>query len=85
MWLECINEVSGWCCNEVYRYPHNNYDFPTPLVLALFFVLVGASPTLIILLCKIFLIGASLSEPHTYRTAVQNPPYIIELVYRLYK
>ena len=22
------------------------------------------------------LIGASLSEPHTYRTAVQNPPYI---------
>ena len=23
------------------------------------------------------LIGASLSEPHTYRTAVQNPPYII--------
>ena len=23
-----------------------------------------------------YLIGASLSEPHTYRTAVQNPPYI---------
>ena len=23
-----------------------------------------------------FIIGASLSEPHTYRTAVQNPPYI---------
>ena len=22
-----------------------------------------------------FIIGASLSEPHTYRTAVQNPPY----------
>ena len=22
------------------------------------------------------IIGASLSEPHTYRTAVQNPPYI---------
>ena len=26
------------------------------------------------------LIGASLSEPHTYRTAVQNPPDIIESV-----
>ena len=25
--------VSGCCCMEVYRYPHNN--FPTPLVLAL--------------------------------------------------
>ena len=23
-----------------------------------------------------FIIGASLSEPHTYHTAVQNPPYI---------
>ena len=23
------------------------------------------------------IIGASLSEPHTYRTAAQNPPYII--------
>ena len=27
-----------------------------------------------------FIIGASLSEPHTYRTAVQNPPYIRMLV-----
>ena len=25
----------------------------------------------------VHIIGASLSEPHTYRTAVQNPPYII--------
>ena len=24
---------------------------------------------------RILIIGASLSEPHTYRTAVQNPPY----------
>ena len=24
----------------------------------------------------ILIIGASLSEPHTYRTAVQDPPYI---------
>ena len=24
---ECIGVVSGCCCNEVYRYPHNNYYF----------------------------------------------------------
>ena len=29
--------VSGCCCKEVYRYPHNNLlIFPTPLVLAFF-------------------------------------------------
>ena len=22
-WLECIGVVSGCCCREVYRYPHN--------------------------------------------------------------
>ena len=22
VWLECIGVVSGWCCKEVYRYPH---------------------------------------------------------------
>ena len=27
MWLECIGAVSGCCCKEVYRYPHNNYYF----------------------------------------------------------
>ena len=27
------------------------------------------------------LIGASLREPHTYRTAVQNPPYIYIYIY----
>ena len=26
-WLECIGVVSGCCCKEVYRYPHNNYYF----------------------------------------------------------
>ena len=38
VWLECsIGVVSGCCCKEVYRYPHNNYYFfPAPLVLALF-------------------------------------------------
>ena len=34
MWLECIGVVSG-CRKEVYRFPHNNLLFPTPLVLAL--------------------------------------------------
>ena len=28
VWLECIDVVSGCCCKEVYRYPHNNYYFP---------------------------------------------------------
>ena len=27
VWLECIGVVSGCCCKEVYRYPHNYY-FP---------------------------------------------------------
>ena len=27
LWLECIGVVSGWCCKEVYRYPHNNFYF----------------------------------------------------------
>ena len=25
VWLECISVVSGCCCKEVYRFPHNNY------------------------------------------------------------
>ena len=25
LWLECIGVVSGCCCKEVYRFPHNNY------------------------------------------------------------
>ena len=24
VWLQCIGMVSGCCCKEVYRYPHNN-------------------------------------------------------------
>ena len=36
VWLECIGVVSGGCCKEVYRFPHNiTYPY-TPLVLALF-------------------------------------------------
>ena len=30
VWLECIGVVSGWCCKEVYRYPHNTtYPYTT--------------------------------------------------------
>ena len=36
MWLDCIGVVSGCCCKEVYRFPHNIYYIPTPLVLAIF-------------------------------------------------
>ena len=25
VWLPCIGVVSGWCCKEVYRHPHNDY------------------------------------------------------------
>ena len=25
VWLPCIGVVSGCCCKEVYRYPHDNY------------------------------------------------------------
>ena len=37
MWLECVGVVSGCCCKEVYRLPHNITYIPTPFVLALFF------------------------------------------------
>ena len=36
VWLECIGVVSGGCCKEVYRCPHNITYPPTPHVLALF-------------------------------------------------
>ena len=30
VWLECIGVVSGCCCKEVYRYPHNiTYPYST--------------------------------------------------------
>ena len=32
VWLECIGVVSGCCCKEVYRYPHN-ITYPYSLVL----------------------------------------------------
>ena len=27
VWLQCIGVASRCCCKEVYRYPHNNYEF----------------------------------------------------------
>ena len=52
MWLECIGVVSGCCCKEVYRFPHNYYlsllyfyynssfcsSIPTPLFLIIVIV-----------------------------------------------
>ena len=37
VWLECIGVVSGCCCKEVYRYPHNNYYFSLLHLYKLFF------------------------------------------------
>ena len=35
--LQCIGVVSGCCCNNVYRYPHNNYSFHLFRLYYLFF------------------------------------------------
>ena len=55
VWLECIGVVSGCCCKEVYRYPHNNNYFPlyTPLVLALFW---GSSIPTSLFIFKMFFV-----------------------------
>ena len=30
VWLECIGVISGWCCKEVYKFPHNiTYPYST--------------------------------------------------------
>ena len=42
VWLECIGVVSGWCCKEVYRFPHNTVK-PH---LAVSLTLVKPSPTI---------------------------------------
>ena len=36
VWLECIGVVSGCCCKEVYRNPHNNYTFPYSTCISFF-------------------------------------------------
>ena len=35
--LECIGVVSGCCCKEMYRYPHNYYYFSLLHLFKLFF------------------------------------------------
>ena len=38
VWLECIGVVSGCCCKEVYRFPHNNIiTFPYSTCISSFF------------------------------------------------
>ena len=37
VWLPCIGVVSGCCCKEVYRYPHNNMNFPYSTCISSFF------------------------------------------------
>ena len=54
VWLECIGVVSGYVVyKEVYRYPHNNYFFPIPLVFALFS---AATSLLLCSLLKMFFV-----------------------------
>ena len=36
VWLECISVVSGCCCKEVYRYPHN-ITYPYSACISSFF------------------------------------------------
>ena len=48
VWLECIGVVSGCCCKELYRYPHNNYYFP---LLHLYYLFLAAAS---LLLCSFF-------------------------------
>ena len=36
VWLEWLGVVSGWCCREVYRFPHN-ITYPYILHLYLLF------------------------------------------------
>ena len=47
VWLECIGVVSGCCCREVYRYPHN-ITYPYSTCISSFFA--AAS----LLLCSFF-------------------------------
>ena len=37
VWLQCIGVASQCCCKEIYRYPHNNYEFPYSTCIRSFF------------------------------------------------
>ena len=47
VWLECIGVVSGCCCKEIYRFPHN-ITYPYFTCISSFFA--AAS----LLLCSLF-------------------------------
>ena len=51
MWLECIGAVSGWCCKEVYKFPHN-ITYPYSTCISSFF----AAASLLCLFLKCFFI-----------------------------
>ena len=51
VWLECIGMVSGCCCKEVYRYPHNNYYF---FLLHLYYLYFGSSILTSLFILKMF-------------------------------
>ena len=48
VWLPCIGVVSGCCCKEVYRYPHNKYKF------SLLHFISSFLPAASLLLCSFF-------------------------------
>ena len=50
VWLPCIVVVSGCCCKEIYRYPHNNYKFS---LLHLYYIALFLSAASL-LLCSFF-------------------------------
>ena len=58
VWLECIGVVSGCCCKEVYRYPHNNYYFSLLSTCLLFF---GSS--IPVFLVHFYMFFRSLNKP----------------------
>ena len=78
----CVS--SGCGCKELYRFPHITYPYSALFCSGIhtfcsFFImghrlLINAVRNAIVI-CNI--IGASLNEPQTYHTAVQNSPDII--------
>ena len=52
VWLECVGVVSGWCCKEVYRYPHN-IIYPYSTCISSFFC--SSIPTSLFILFLFFL------------------------------
>ena len=53
VWLECIGVVSGCCCKEVYRFPHNSYYLS---LLHLYWLFLAAASVLFCSFLKCFFI-----------------------------